>query len=84
MNRRISTVRVRIDGTDYSIKAGSFEYDDGFSEFTVENTSNNELVFGEDPTNRVGKMKFELDSTTNNLNDIRKFQRGNVHTIQAS
>jgi len=81
MKRLISTSSVRINSTDYSIKAGSLYYEDGFSESNVEATESGELVFGEDPTTAIGVIKFELHSTQENLDSIRKFQTG-IHSVK--
>ena len=78
LKKVISAVQVRVDSKDYSIIAGSLSYDDGFAERTVINTEAGEIVYGEDPSTRVGMIKFSVPSTGENLDSIRKFQRGLV------
>lgn len=81
MKRLISTSSVRIDGTDYSIKAGSLYYEDGFPESNVVATEGGELIYDEDPTTAVGCIKFELHTTQENADSIRKFQTG-IHSVK--
>ena len=81
MQRLISTSTVRIDGDDYSIKAGSLYYEDGFPESNIQATESGVLVYDEDPTTAVGCIKFELHTTQENADSIRKFQTG-IHSVK--
>lgn len=81
MKRLISTSSVRIDGDDYAIKTGTLYYEDGFPESNVEATESGELVYDEDPTTAVGCIKFELPTTQENADSIRKFQTG-IHSVK--
>lgn len=81
MKRLISTSSVRVDSTDYAIKAGSLYYEDGFPESEVTATEGGELIWSEDPTTAIGVIKFELPSIEENLDSIRKFQTG-IHSIK--
>ena len=80
LKRVVSSSRVRVDSEDYSIKAGSLSFRDGFAEQEVMGTEGSEQIYSENPETAVGMITFELPATKENLDSIKKFQRG-VHTV---
>ena len=77
----VSTVIVNVDGEDLGIIPQSLSYKEGKPSRQVGGLDNGDILIGEDRTDAVGMIKFDLPTTKENIERAKTLRERKASTV---